>query len=187
MLACAIPVVLQIHARLGVQAHSAAEPSPDVDEDHLPRPHARPIRACTRATPRPDSPLQDTATCIRDCVESIVANRPLACGLVCHFAPYIQPERAPYGHGDLVGTAFEYRPGSKAQIYLVAPAARFVERDHGPLTMYDEIQLRAYYRSIPDMQHPTRKYLVALPSVAGSDPRRPPLLRLVGSPPRRWE
>ena len=149
------PSDLQIHARLGVQAHSAAEPSPDVEDDHLPRPHARPVRACTRTPPRPDPPLRDTATCIRDCVGSIIANRPLACGLVCHFAPYVQLERVPYGHGGLVGTAFEHRTGSKAQVYLVAPAARFVERDHGSLTVYDETQLRAYYRSIPDMQHPT--------------------------------
>ena len=42
-----------------------------------------------------------------------------------------------------------------AQIYLVAPAHRFVEYAHGPLTEYDETQLRAYYRSIPDMQRPT--------------------------------
>ena len=42
-----------------------------------------------------------------------------------------------------------------AQIYLVAPAHRFVEYAHGPLTEYDETQLRAYYRTIPDMQRPT--------------------------------
>ena len=156
--ACAIPVVLQIHARLDAQAHPAAEPSPDVGEGHPPRPHARPVRACTRTAPRPDSPPRDTATCIRDCAESIIANRPLACGLVCHLAPYVQLERVPYGHGDLVGTAFEYRTGSKAQVYLVAPAGRFVRRDHGPLTVYDETQLRAYYRSIPDMQNPTQVF-----------------------------
>ena len=57
-----------------------------------------------------------------------------------------------------MGTAFGYRTGSKAQISLVAPAARFVERDHGPLTTYDETQLRVYYRSIPDMQHPTQVF-----------------------------
>ena len=60
----------------------------------------------------------------------------------------------PYGHGGLVGTPFEYRTGSMAQVYLVAPAHRFVEYGHGPLTIYNETQLRAYYRSIPDMQHP---------------------------------
>ena len=43
-------------------------------------------------------------------------------------------------------------------MYLVAPAARFVKRDHGPLTVYDETQLRAYYRSVPDMQHPTQVF-----------------------------
>ena len=77
---------------------------------------------------------------------------------VCHLAPYVQSERVPYGHGDLVGTAFEHRTGSKAQVYLVAPAGRFVKRDHGPFTVYDETQLRAYYRSIPDMQNPTQVF-----------------------------
>ena len=43
-------------------------------------------------------------------------------------------------------------------MYLVAPAGRFVKRDHGPLTVYDETQLRAYYRSIPDMQNPTQVF-----------------------------
>ena len=31
--------------------------------------------------------------------------------------------------------------GSKAQVYLAAPAARFAERGHGPLAIDDEIQL----------------------------------------------
>ena len=39
--------------------------------------------------------------------------------------------------------------------WLVAPALRFIEHDHGPLTVHDETQLRAYYRPMPDMQHPT--------------------------------
>ena len=79
---------------------------------------------------------------------------PLACGLVRHFAPCAQPARVPYGHGDLAGAPFAYRTGSMAQVYLVAPALRFIEHDHGPLTTYDETQQHAYYRSIPDMQHP---------------------------------
>ena len=55
--ACAIPVVLQIHARMRMSRPArAAEPLPGVEEGHLPRPHARPVRACTRAAPRPDSP-----------------------------------------------------------------------------------------------------------------------------------
>ena len=41
-----------------------------------------------------------------------------------------------------------------AQVYLVAPVLRFIEYDHGPLTTYDETQLHAHYRSVPDMQHP---------------------------------
>ena len=45
-----------------------------------------------------------------------------------------------------------------AQVYLVAPAQEFVEREHGPLTAYDETQLHAYCRSIPDMHHPTPVY-----------------------------
>ena len=53
-----------------------------------------------------------------------------------------------------MGTPFEYRSGSMAQVYLVAPALRFIEHDHGPLTTYNEAKLREYYRSIPDMQHP---------------------------------
>ena len=104
--ACAIPVVLQIHARADAQARSVAAPSPDADEGHPPRPHARPVRACTRIVPRLNSPSHDAAACIRDCVECIIANRPLACGLVCHFAPCVQSARVPYGHGDLVGTTF---------------------------------------------------------------------------------
>ena len=55
--ACVVPVVLQIHARAETQAHSAAGPSPDADNGHLPRPHARPIRACTRTVPQLNSPL----------------------------------------------------------------------------------------------------------------------------------
>ena len=42
-------------------------------------------------------------------------------------APCAQPTRVPYGHGGLVGTSFAHQAGGKAQIYLVAPAHRFVE------------------------------------------------------------
>ena len=73
--------------------------------------------------------------------------------LVCHFAPCAQLARVLYGHGDLVGTPFEYRTGCMAQVYLAAPTVRFVERGHAPLTTYDDTQLQAYYRSIPNMQH----------------------------------
>ena len=74
--------------------------------------------------------------------------------LARRFAPCAQPARVPYGHGDLVGAPFAYRTGRMARVYLVAPALQFIQHEHGPLTTYDETQLRAYYRSIPDMQHP---------------------------------
>ena len=74
--------------------------------------------------------------------------------MVCHPAPYMQPSRVPYGHGDLVGSSFAYCTGGTAQIYLVAPAHQFVENEHGPLTEYADTQLCVYYRSTPDMQRP---------------------------------
>ena len=152
--ACVVSVVLQIHAHAEIHAHSAAGPSPDANNGHLPRPRARPIRACTRIVPQLNSPSHDAAAYIRDCIGRIIEHRPLTSGLVCHFAPCAQLARVPCGYGGLVGAPFEYRTGNKAQVYLVAPAARFVERDHGSLTTHDETQLRAYYRSISDMQHP---------------------------------
>ena len=112
------------------------------------------VRKWASSPPTPGA-AADRGRQIRDCVTCIVERRPLACGLVvCHPAPCAQPARVPYGHGGFVGTPFEYRTGSMAQVYLVAPARRFVERAHGPLTGYDETQLRAYHRSTPDMQHP---------------------------------
>ena len=152
--ACAIPVVLQVHARDEARDHSTEGPPTDTQAGHPPRPDTRPTRACTRTVPQLNLSPHDASACIRDCVTCIVEQRPLAYGLVCHPAPYAQPARVPYGHGDLVGTPFEYRTGSMAQVYLVAPARRFVQHDHDPLTVHDETQLREYYRSTPDMQHP---------------------------------
>ena len=120
--ACAIPVVLQIHAREEPRDHSAAGHSLDANSGHPLRPHARPVRACTRIVPQPTPSSHDAAACIWDCVKRIVEHRPLTCGLVCHFAPCAQPTRVPYGHGGLVGTPVAYRTGSMAQVYLVAPA-----------------------------------------------------------------
>ena len=40
----------------------------------------------------------------------------------------------------------------------MAPALEFVKPSHGPHEPFSESQLRAYYRSIPDMQHPTPVY-----------------------------
>ena len=156
--ACAIPVVLQIHARNETHDHPTEGPPTDTQTGHPPRPDARPTRAYTRTALQLNLPPQDAPACIRDCVTCIVEQRPLACGLVCHSAPCAQPARVPYEHGGLVGTPFEYRTGSMAQVYLVPPAHRFVEYDHGPLTVYDETQLRAYYRSTPDMQHPAQVF-----------------------------
>ena len=202
--ACAIPVVLQIHARNGTQDHptegppsrlvrttslnlvrpthvrglgtprapppvsnsgpnvmsrshslpSSPPPPTDAGTDHPTRPYIRPVRACTRVVPRLDLPPQNVSECIRGCVTCIIERRPLVCGLVCHPAPYMQPSRVPYGHGDLVGSSFAYCAGGTAQIYLVAPAHQFVENAHGPLTEYDDTQLCVYYRSTPDMQRP---------------------------------
>ena len=46
-----------------------------------------------------------------------------------------------------------------AQAYLVAPALEFTKPPtHGPHETFLGSQLRAYYRSIPDMQHPTPVY-----------------------------
>ena len=114
--ACAIPVVLQIHARNETHDHPTEGPPTDTQTGHPPRPGARPTRTCTRTAPQLNLPPHDTSACIRDCVACIVEQRPLACGLVCHSAPCAQPVRVPYGHGGLAGTPFEYRMGGMAQV-----------------------------------------------------------------------
>ena len=44
-----------------------------------------------------------------------------------------------------------------------------VENDHGAHTTYTTIQLRVYYRTVPDMQHPTPTYgSMALPEYRSS-------------------
>ena len=100
----------------------------------------------------------DTKACIRIRVKNILATRLLVGGLACHFAPTAQPPRAPYGYGEIIGKPFEYRSGRSAQVYLVAPALEFAKPTHGPHEPFSESQLCAYYRSIPDMQHPTPIY-----------------------------
>ena len=50
------------------------------------------------------------------------------------------------------------RSGRWAQVCLVAPALEFAKPTHGPQEPFSESQLRAYYRSIPEMQHPTPIY-----------------------------
>ena len=109
--ACAIPVVLQIHARDEAHDHPAEGTPTDAHVDHPPRPHNRPTRACTRTALPSNLPPQDVSKCIRDCVACIVGRRPLVCGLVCHPAPRAQPARVPYGHGGLVGTSFARQAG----------------------------------------------------------------------------
>ena len=84
--------------------------------------------------------------------------RLLVGGLACHFAPAAQPSHVPYGHGEIIGKPFEYRSGRRAQVYLVAPTLEFVKPTNGPQEPFSESQLCAYYRSIPDMQHPTPAY-----------------------------
>ena len=49
--ACAIPVVLQIHARDEAHDHPAEGTPTDARADHPPRPHNRPTRACARIRP----------------------------------------------------------------------------------------------------------------------------------------
>ena len=123
-----------------------------------PGPNTRPARACTRAPPRLNSTEHDTEACIRTCARSILAKRLRVGGLTCHPAPTAQPARVPYGHDGIIGKSFEYRSGHWAQVYLVAPALEFTKPMHGPHEAFLESQLRAYYRSIPDMQHPTPVY-----------------------------
>ena len=70
----------------------------------------------------------------------------------------------PFGHGGLVGNSFEHRPSRTAQIYLIAPSLEYIENDHDAHKTYTTIQLREYYRTVPDMQHPTPTYgSIALP------------------------
>ena len=72
-----------------------------------------------------------------------------------HHAPFVQPHRAPFGHGLSVGVIFplpETTPPREAIVYMVAPDDRFLEP--GRTSLYPITQLRAYYRTIPSMAHP---------------------------------
>ena len=128
------------------------------------RPHqaqvpAQLARALVRPPPRLNPTEHDTEACIQACVTNILATRLLVGGLACCFAPAAQPSRVPYGCGGIIGKSFEYRSGHWAQVYLVAPPAlEFATPSNGSHEPLSESQLRAYYRSIPDMQHPTPVY-----------------------------
>ena len=112
----------------------------------------------------PDAINHDAIAHIRKCVRQVIMNKPHECGLSRHPAPYIQPTRVPFGHGDLVGNSFEHRSSRTAQIYLIAPSLEYIENDHDAHTTHTTIQLRVYYRTVPDMQHPIPTYgSVALP------------------------
>ena len=112
----------------------------------------------------PDVINHDAIAHIRKCVRQIIVNKPHECGLSWHPAPYIQPTRVPFGYGDLVGNSFEYRSTRTARIYLIAPSLEYIKNDHDAHTTYTSIQLRVYYRTVPDMQHPTPTYgSIALP------------------------
>ena len=157
--ACAVPVADQVHR--GDDTHPAAGGGSSLGEDAgqaSPGPNARPARACTRTLPRSQPTAHDTETCIRACVKNILTRRLRVGGMTCHFAPAAQPARVPYGHGGIIGEPFEYRSGRSARVYLVAPALEFVKPSHGPRESFPDSQLRAYYRSIPDMHHPTPVY-----------------------------
>ena len=157
--ACAVPVADQVH-KCGT--------TPPIDDDGStlgedagraqPGPSTRPARACTRTPSCPQPTEHNTETCIRACVKNILARRLHVGGLTCHYAPAAQPARVPYGHGGIIGVPFEYRSGRSARVYLVAPALEFVKPSHGPHESFSTSQLRAYYRSTPDMQHPTPVY-----------------------------
>ena len=157
--ACAVPVADQIHK-------CGATPPVDDDGSTLGEDtggarsgsSSRPTRACTRAPSSPQPTEHSTETHIRACVKSILARKLRVGGLTCHYAPAAQPTRVLYGHGDIVGVPFEYRKGHSARVYLVAPALEFVKPSHGPHESFSTLQLRAYYRSTPDMQHPTPVY-----------------------------
>ena len=157
--ACAVPVADQVH-RCG-DTHPAADGGSSLGDDTgqtSPGPSTRPARTCTRTLPRSQPTEHDTETRIRACVKNILARRLQVGELTCHFAPAAQPARVPYGHGGIIGVPFEYRSGRSARVYLVAPALEFVKPSHGPHESFSESQLRAYYRSIPDMHHPTPVY-----------------------------
>ena len=77
--------------------------------------------------------------------------------------------RTPFGYGDLVGNTFEYRSSRTARVYLIAPSLEHIKKDHDAHTTYTTIQLRVYYRTVSDMQHPTPTYgSMALPEYLSS-------------------
>ena len=78
-------------------------------------------------------------------------------------------ERPPISHTCVVASYFEHRSSRTAQVYLVAPSLKYAQNDHDAHTTYTTIQLRVYYRTVPDMQHPTPTYgSIALPEYVSS-------------------
>ena len=161
---CASPIASHLHYETLRSGHVTS--TPDIDEDtnaNNIRSHL--IRTCNIPdTTIPDAINHDTIAYIRKCVRQIIINKPHECGLSWHPAPCIQPKRVPFGYGDIVGNTFEHRSSRTAQIDLVAPSLEYAKHDHDPHMAYTTIQLRVYYRTVPDMQHPTPTYgSIALP------------------------
>ena len=112
----------------------------------------------------------DEHACARKCARQIIINKPPhECGLSRHPAPCMQPKRAPFGYGGLVGNAFKHRSSRTAQVYLAcclffSRTLEHAKNNHGAHTTYTTIQLRVYYRTVPDMQHPAPTHAnIALP------------------------
>ena len=161
---CASPIANQLRYEALRSEQEAATSDTDMDTNtenirsHL-------IRTCNIPDDTiPDVINHDAIAHIRKCVRQIIVNKPHECGLSRHPAPYIQPTRVPFGYGDLVGNSFEYRSTRTARIYLIAPSLEYIKNDHDAHTTYTSTQLRIYYRTVPDMQHPTPTYgSIALP------------------------
>ena len=155
---CASPVASQLHYEALRSEHTAS--IPDVDKDantNSIRSHL--IRTCNiPGTTIPATINHDGIAYIRKCVRKIIIDKPHECGLSRHPASCIQPKRAPFGYGDLVGNTFEHRSSRTAQVYLVALSLEYAQNDHDAHTTYTTTQIRVYYRTVSDMQHPTPTY-----------------------------
>ena len=155
---CASPIANQLHYQALRSEQAAATSDINVDT-HTENIRSHLIRTCNIPDDTiPDVINHDAIAHIRKCVRQIIMNKPHERGLSRHPAPYIQPTRVPFGYGDLVGNSFEYRSARTARIYLIAPSLEYVKNDHDAHTTYTSMQLRIYYRTVPDMQHPTPTY-----------------------------
>ena len=166
---CASPIANQLHYEALRSEHETSTPDTDADT-HVDNMRSHLIRTCNIPdTTIPNAINHDAIAHIRKCVRQIIINKPHECGLSWHPAPCIQPTRIPFGYGDLVGNTFEHRSSRTARIYLAAPSLEYVENDHDAHTIYTTIQLRVYYRTVSDMQHPTPTYgSIALPEYLSS-------------------